>query len=415
MIRRLLTVIILLFIQFSTRAETIIVSTLSPVTSVRQAIEISKPGDKIIIKKGHYAEGNIIVTKRVEIRGEDYPELDGQLQNEILTIRADSVIISGLILKNTGFSYMKDYAAVRIEESKNCIIDNNKLLDNFFGIYLAASSNCIVRNNEIISHSVNEYSSGNGIHLWKCNNIIIQNNYITGHRDGIYFEFATNSLVKNNKSENNLRYGLHFMFSNSDDYEYNTFSNNGAGVAVMYTKYVRMVGNRFENNWGSNAYGLLLKEIGSSYIHKNIFYKNTIALYSEGGTNLMISGNDYIENGWALRILGNCIDDTIKQNNFIGNTFDVTTNSSQNANLFVENYWDKYRGYDIDRDGIGDVSYRPVSVFSMIVEYNPGTIVLLRSFIVDLLDLTEKIVPVIIPETLIDDKPLMQQYLEKGE
>jgi nitrous oxidase accessory protein len=177
----------------------------------------------------------------------------------------------------------------------------------------------------------------------------------------------------------------------------------------MYTKNVKMINNRFEDNWGPNAYGLLLKDISDSHIADNIFKNNTVGIYSEGVTRVGIYNNRFSDNGYALKILGNCTDDTIMFNSFYANTFDVTTNSSRNANFFSDNYWDKYKGYDLDKDGIGDVPFRPVSMFSVIVEETPESVFLLRSFIVDLLDVAEKVVPVFIPEGLIDKKPRMAE------
>lgn len=374
---------------------------------ISDAIKSSGPGDKIIIKKGSYKESGIVVDKAVEIIGEDYPEIDGEGQGEIFTVKSDNVTVKGIKLVNCGFSSMKDFAAIRVENSSGCTIANNMLLNNFFGIYLANSKKCGVISNEIISNAVSEISSGNGIHLWKCDSIRIEGNSVTGHRDGIYFEFVTNSRVAGNRSEKNVRYGLHFMFSNYDDYENNTFKNNGAGVAVMYTRFVKMINNRFEDNWGPNSYGLLLKDINDAVIKYNTFNKNTTGLYSEGGTRINIFNNTFSENGWAAKILGNCFEDTIKFNNFIGNSFDISTNSSRNTNLFSENYWDKYNGYDLNKDGTGDVPFRPVSMFSLVVEKTPESMFLLRSFVVELLDLAEKVVPVFIPESLIDERPRM--------
>ncbi len=377
--------------------------------SIKHAVQKSLPGDRIIIKKGYYKEAGIIIDKPVEIIGEDYPEIDASEQGEIFLVRSNNVIISGLKLSNSGYNSMKDYAALKVENSAYCRIERNHLLNNSFGIYLANSKYCEVISNEVISNAVSENYSGNGIHLWKCDTILVKGNTITGHRDGIYFEFVTNSKVLNNHSERNIRYGLHFMFSNYDDYENNVFKNNGAGVAVMYTRFVKMINNRFEENWGANAYGLLLKDISDALIQHNTFSKNTTGLYSEGGTRINIYNNTFSSNGWAAKILGNCTDDTVKFNNFMGNTFDVSTNSSRNVNLFSENYWDKYTGYDLNKDGTGDVPYRPVSMFSMVVEQTPESMFLLRSFVVDLLDIAEKVVPVFIPESLIDEKPKMKE------
>ena len=73
------------------------------------------------------------------------------------------------------------------------------------------------------------------------------------------------------------------------------------------------------------------------------------------------------------------------------------------------NYWDKYAGYDLDKDRVGDVPHRPVSLFSMIVERNPPTMMLFRSFITTLLDQTERVLPSLIPENLVDKDPRLHR------
>ncbi|HLG39526.1 MAG TPA: hypothetical protein VI461_07650, partial [Chitinophagaceae bacterium] len=103
-----------------------------------------------------------------------------------------------------------------------------------------------------------------------------------------------------------------------------------------------------------------------------------------------------------------CMDNTITNNNFLSNTFDVGTNGSLVLNSFDHNYWDKYEGYDLNRDNTGDVPYRPVSLYSMIVEKNPAAMMLFRSFMTSLLDKSEKILPTLTPENLKDNYPFMK-------
>jgi len=98
----------------------------------------------------------------------------------------------------------------------------------------------------------------------------------------------------------------------------------------------------------------------------------------------------------------------VEQINFIANTFDVGTNGSLVLNFFNNNYWDKYEGYDLNKDTVGDIPYRPVSMFSMLVEKHPPAMMLFRSFITTLLDKTEKVLPSLTPENLKDDHPLMK-------
>ena len=200
------------------------------------------------------------------------------------------------------------------------------------------------------------------------------------------------------------------MFSHNDAYICNIFSSNGAGVAVMYSHGVKMFHNYFEENWGDAAYGILLKDITDSYIDGNSFNKNTSGIYMEGVSRIDIQRNAFVNNGWGMKIQASSMEVAVTRNNFSGNTFDVGTNGSLVLNTFNGNYWDKYEGYDLNKDNIGDFAYRPVSMYSMIVEKNPPAMLLFRSFITTLLDKTEKVIPSLTPADLKDEFPVMKKY-----
>ena len=109
-----------------------------------------------------------------------------------------------------------------------------------------------------------------------------------------------------------------------------------------------------------------------------------------------------------MKIQASCTDVVVENNNFRHNTFDVGTNGSLVLNTFNSNYWDKYDGYDLDKNKFGDIPYRPVSLYAMIVEQNPPAMILFRSMMTSLLDKTEKILPSLTPENLKDEHPLMK-------
>jgi nitrous oxidase accessory protein len=377
-------------------------------TSITAAVAAAKNGDTIIVDYGVYHEKNLVVNKQLVLKGINHPVLDGDKKYEIISIYADNVTVDGFLLQHTGVSSMTDFAAIKIYNRRNVSIINNNINDAFFGIYSQYGINCLIQNNTLSAFAKEEQQSGNGIHCWKSDSMRIIANTVSGHRDGIYFEFVTNSVIWRNISFKNLRYGLHFMFSNDDAYISNVFENNGAGVAVMFSKGVKMFNNYFKENWGDAAYGLLLKEINDSYIENNRFEKNTMAIYAEGANRIHLQKNVFKSNGWALKIQASCMDITLEQNNFIGNTFDVGTNGSLVLNHFNNNYWDKYEGYDLNHDGHGDVPYRPISMYSMIIEQNPPAMILFHSFITTLMDKSEKVIPSLTPENLKDEHPLMK-------
>ena len=388
-------------------AATIEVGPSQPITSIKQALAKAAAGDTIRIHAGIYREGNIEIRKPVALIGVGNPIIDGEKEYEPFSIFAPYVTISGFTVKASGQSSIRDIAAIKVYDTHHITIADNTLDDNFFGIYLQASRQCTVRNNRLTAYGATEQLTGNGIHSWKSDSLYIIGNSITGHRDGIYLEFVTHTDVRDNVASDNRRYGLHFMFSHENGYYGNTFSRNGAGVAVMYTKRVRMENNVFSENWGDAAYGLLLKDITDSHIEHNVFSRNTTGILMEGSNRVQIQRNQFEGNGWAMKMQSSCMDNMLTQNNFVQNTFDLATNGSLKLNTFVRNYWDKYEGYDLDKDKEGDVPYRPVSLFSMVVEKYPAAMLLFRSFMVTLLDRTERVMPSLIPEDLKDDFPMM--------
>jgi nitrous oxidase accessory protein len=401
--------ILYIFLFFSSflQAKVIEVGTNKSIKSIHKAIALAKIGDTVLVYKGWYKEGNIIINKRIVFIGKNYPILDGQKKCEVLSIKADGVIVKGFKVIKSGYATLEDPCGIKVYNKKNVIIQNNILDDNFFGIYIQNGSNCIVKNNKVSAYGKEEQRIGNGIHCWKSDRLQIISNTVSGHRDGIYFEFVTNSVIQRNLSSNNVRYGLHFMFSNDDAYISNIFKNNGAGVAVMFTRRVKMFNNHFEENWGDAAYGLFLKEISDSYIIGNKFYKNTSGIHMEGTSRILVEKNIFEANGWGMKIQASCMDNEIKNNNFVGNTFDISTNGSLVLNTFNRNYWDKYEGYDLDKNGVGDVPFHPLSLFAVLTENNPSAMLLFRSFMITLLDKSEKILPSITPDNFIDKTPLM--------
>jgi len=406
--KQLLTILSLLCLQCAF-ARTLPVGKEQTYTTIKAAIAAAANGDTVLIKKGLYKEGNLVLTKSIALLGEEGAVLDGEGKYEILTVSGSGIVIKNLRFQYSGFSTLNDYASVKVINSSRVLIQNNTFFSAFFSVHISASSYCAVLNNSISGLTKTEQTSGNGIHLWKCDNMLIKGNEIHGHRDGIYFEFVTNSVIQQNNSHNNIRYGLHFMFSNDDSYIQNTFRDNGAGVAVMYSRRVVMIKNQFVHNWGGNAYGLLLKEISDGEIIENSFIQNTVGILMESTNRIEVSCNSFTGSGYALRISASCNENTVHHNNFVGNTFDVGTNGTLMLNRFYNNYWDKYDGYDLNRDGIGDVAYHPVSMYSMVIEQNPNAAILMRSFMVSLLDKAEKAIPSLTPENMVDGQPLMKR------
>lgn len=407
---RILLLICFLFTGFysSLFAKTINVCKECPIATIQEAINIADAYDEIIVHKGVYKEMNIQINKPLTLKS-NQATVDGENIGEIFIIIANDVTIDGFTIINVGSSYIKDFAAIRVRESNNFIIQNNIIKNLFFGIYLEKSKNGKVISNQVYGKATNEFNSGNGIQLWYCNNIEIKNNYVEKVRDGIYLEFSNFCTIEDNISKNNVRYGLHFMFSNNDTVKNCQYISNGAGVAIMFSKLMIMHDNTFTDNWGSAAYGVLLKEVNDTELKYNVFKNNTTAINVEGSNRVQYLHNDFISNGWAINSRGANYQNIVNYNNFLNNSFDIVYNGQLNKNNFDHNYWSSYTGYDLDKDGIGDVPHRPIKLFSYVVNKTPEAIIFLRSLFVDIIDFSEKVSPIFTPKNLVDSSPSIKR------
>lgn len=380
-----------------------------PGGSLSAALQAAADGDRIVVEGGVHTETPYRVERAIVLEGRGGAVLDARGQGSVLVVTSPEVEVRGLTLRNAGFSSVLDHAGVVVEGSRDCLLEELVLEDNYFGIHLSKVDGCRVRRNLLRASGTREATSGNGIHAWDTRGLVVEGNRIEGHRDGLYLEFVRDAELRDNESRRNLRYGLHFMFSDGSVTAGNTFRENGAGVALMYSRRIELQGNRFLHNQGPATYGLLLKDVTDGRVVDNRFLRNTVALFSEGCDRMLFQGNRFEGNGWGVKIMSNSQHNRFVGNDFVENAFDVVTNSRRNPNEFEGNYWSRYRGWDLTRDGFGDVPHRPVRLFALLVERTPASMILLRSPFVDLLDVAERVLPVLTPETLVDPRPSMRE------
>lgn len=405
-----LIILLLLVLPLNMHSRVLEVGEKKPYTSISKAVAQAKPYDIVKVYPGKVYHERVVIDKPLTLQGVGFPTVDGDYKGHVITVNSSDVTVEGMKVMHSNRSSRIDYAGIYAEKVNNLHIANNFIKDNMFSIMLQNTAFCTVEHNRVESNITLNPIMGSGIHCWKGMSLRITDNKVAYHRDGIYLEFCEHSYIARNTISDSERYGLHFMFSHYNTYVYNTFRHNRAGVAVMYTHHVSMLKNVFEDNQGTSSYGLLIKELQYSRVQGNVFRRNTVGLMVDGGQDLMIKRNEIRDCGWGIRLVSGSSNDTIVRNNFIGNTFDMATNKSYNGNIVASNYWDKYDGYDIDKNGVGDVPYRPLSLFSSLAEQNSNVLLFFRSFLMNLLEQTEKIIPTVTPDTYIDNNPVLKPW-----
>ncbi len=407
---------LLLSSQVNSFSKEITVGKESPYPSITEALKGSDEGDTIIVKGGVYEE-NIVINKRVNLIGENHPVIDGGYRGDVVRIEANNALIKGFKITHSGSDLLKEDSGIKLVNSSGVLIEENRLEDVIIGIYLYASPGNTIRNNASYGRAdyTTEEANGNGIHLWKSPNNTIEGNHIVKHRDGIYVEFAPGNLIRKNHCEVNVRYGLHYMYSDDNTFEENTFERNGTGSALMYSKNIILRKNTFKNNLGPNGFGMLLKSLNDSVAEDNIIANNTVGVFMDDANRNVFTRNIFSRNGWAIDLFSSSNNNTIYANDFLNNTFQVMTDTDRTTNKFyigsTGNFWSDYagyNGYDLDRDGIGDVPYKPVKLLSYLMKRYPDLTVFLESPGLKALEFAERVLPILNPVELEDPYPLIE-------
>lgn len=382
--------------------------------TIGEAVQRAAPGDTILVAKGVYRE-QVQIEKRLVLLGRDWPLLDGEGRDgSVVTVKADSVTVAGFVIHGSGSRIFYNDSGLKLFEVRGCLIANNRFLDTNYGIYLQRATGNMIKANTFYGRAEHktEETTGDAIHLWNSPNNRIEGNDIQQHRDGIYVEFSPQTLVARNHVRRVIRYGLHYMYSNDNLYEENTFEENRTGSALMYSKNITLRRNLFRQNRGSRAFGILFKDCDDSRMEENQIIDNTTGIFMDGSNHNLIRRNLIARNGWALDLFTSCDFNVFSENNFVNNDYDLLLDSRRTTNRFFAdstgNFWSAYQGYDLDGDGAGDVPYQPLKFFSYLSKRYPDLCVLMESPAAQALQWAERAFPVLSVKDVEDPFPLMR-------
>jgi nitrous oxidase accessory protein len=421
-VSKLATGLMILLFSLSLQAKQIMVD---PAMNVQSIIDAASSGDTVYFSHGLY-KINLIIVNSVLLRADKDVVLDGQGAGNIITIKANNVLVENFTLKNSGMNLTDMNAAVFVEKTAhNVIIKNNVFINNLFGVFLDACKDAKVLGNKISADiSVRSQSRGNGIHLFNTKDAEISDNEVWHTRDGIYIEASHHNFLKSNYLHD-LRYGIHYMYSHDNEVINNVTRNTRTGYALMQSRSLKVEGNVSDND---QNYGILLNFITYSKINNNkikhvrkgtspgtsgqgiagaegksIFIYNS--LFNE------ISKNDFMDSDIGIHLTAGSENNKIFSNNFMANQVQVkyVANRKQEWSLNGDgNYWSNYLGWDRDNDGIGDRVFEPNDSIDKLLWKYPLAKLLMNSPSVQILRWSQTQFPVFKSPGVKDSFPLMQ-------
>ncbi len=389
--------------------------------SIQAALERAAPGDTINVYSGTYV-GKIDIDKAINLIGIGTPILDGGGEGDVVSLRADGVTIKGFQVTGSGKRLQDSDAGIKIHSADN-VIEDNMITNNLFGIYLLKSENNTLRNNTIIGRPAKnklnaaqkeetgeagtyeilpsfEGEGGDGIHLFAASNNLIENNDITDTRDGIYFNYAHNNRLLHNTIDG-VRYAIHYMYSDDNYFEGNVATHNVAGAAPMYSKRITFRKNVFAYNRGHRSFGILFSNCNDGLAEENIIFGNTRGALFDVSYHNTFRNNLVASNDIGIDLISSSGFNTFIKNNFVDNMEQIAFRAGKigEGNVFyadeVGNYWNDYRGFDLDQNGIGDNPYLTGDIFTYLMNKTPAVRLFLNSPAATALEFAENMFPVI--------------------
>ena len=376
-----------------------------PASALQARIDAAAPGSVVEVQAGTYS-GDLVIDKPLSLVGHGRPRLEGSGSNSVVRIRAEGVRVSGFDIDGRGLGDLaRDTSGVHVA-ARGASVADCRISGTLFGVYLREAGGSSVERCEIRGiPGKDPGEKGSGIHVWNTDGFRLEDNVIVNVRDGFYIQSSSHGLIRRN-SARDLRYGLHYMFSDDNLFEDNIFENGAAGTALMYSKRIVFRRNRFLHNRGFASVGLLLKTCDDVTAESNLIADNARGIFLEGSTGNRFRGNIIAESDAAVVLYDSCSANRFEGNAFLGNLTPLALVGRRTDTNFDGNYWSDNDAPDLDGDGRSDRSYRLSSVFDHLRGNLTAADLFTQGLGASALGVAERTFPVLDPILVEDHSPL---------
>jgi nitrous oxidase accessory protein len=390
---------------------------LASAETLQERVDATPRGGTLIVDGGLH-RGPIVIRGPLTVVGRNGAAIDGGGIGSVVTIEGHDVTFRGFVVRNSGTQVTEEAAGIKIAGDRH-VVEDNRVRDVYFGIHIGNGAGQIVRANHIVPGERHGARPGHGISVWHARDTRILDNRIAEARDGIYLSF-TKGVQASGNEVTGCRYGMHSMYSQNATFDGNTLTANLLGAALMMSDRLVLRGNRIaQHRLGTAAYGVLLKDIGDLLAEDNTIVANRIGIYAEGVPTQparraivvrnVIAGNEVglaLQSNAALTLTENRIAENLTDVRALGRQLSPAMRWSRDGR---GNVWSQYRGYDADRDGIGDLPHRVDEAMDALVRRNPQAQAFLYTPAHRALEAAARMFPLYRQQALlVDEHPLMR-------
>lgn len=379
-----------------------------PEQDLQAAIDDAHPGDVLRLGAGTHA-GPIVIDRSITLMGAAGAVVDGNGKGRVITVSAPSVTITRLNIVRSGSSLATEDSGVFVTEgASGARIIGNRLQRNLIGVYLKGPQNALVQDNVIVGRdNLRMNERGNGVQLWNTPGSVVADNDIRFGRDGVFVTTSRDNVFRGNRFSD-LRFAIHYMYTNNSEVSGNLSSGNHVGYAIMYSHHLKVFGNTSEND---RDRGIFLNYANYSDITGNTVLGETekcVFIYNANGNNF--SGNFFKNCTIGIHFTAGSEHNRIHGNAFIDNRTQVKYVGTRHIEWSADgqgNYWSDNATFDLDGDGIADQPYQPNNIVDQIVWRYPVSKLLFNSPALHLLRWAQSQFPALHPGGVVDSAPLI--------
>ncbi|MGE5837443.1 MAG: nitrous oxide reductase family maturation protein NosD [Acidobacteriota bacterium] len=375
-------------------------------TSPLQAlVDASRPGAVIDVPPGVY-QGDLIVDRAVRLVGHGRPRLVGSGAGSVIRIRADDVVIEGFDIDGRlGGDLSRDSAGIHVV-ARRVVVRDCRIARALFGVYLREAHDTVVERTVVEGIQGRDAGDqGSGIHIWNTHRFRLLGNSVRYSRDGFYLQSSSEGRIAGN-TVSDVRYGLHYMFSDDNVFEDNIFERSAAGGALMYSKRLTFRRNQFVHNRGFASVGLLLQACDNVTAEANLIADNARGVFFEGSHENVFRQNRIAHSDVALVIYDSSARNRFEGNAFVANLSPLQLVGRRTDTVFDRNYWSDHDALDFDGDGLADRAYRLSNVFDHLRGNLTAADLFAQSLGASVLSAAERAFPVLEPIPVLDEHPL---------
>lgn len=380
-------------------------------TSLQAAIAAARPGDVLVLGPGEH-QGSIRIDRPLTLWGLRDAVVRSAGTGHNIEVAAGGVTLLGFTVSGSGRRYEQTDAAVSVH-GDGCRIEGLSIRDALFGISIDASRGVQVIGNEIEGLGGSDLGlRGDAVRLWEVRDSEVRSNRIMDGRDLVVW-YSPHNTVADNWCEFG-RYGTHLMYSHSNLISGNTYVGNMVGIFIMYSDSTSVVRNCVAFSDPVGGMGIGIKEAGQMSVRENVVLRDQVGIYVDTSPLYRTHWNEFLDNHLLSCDTGVEFHRSESRSRFEGNEWrgcgsDVQVEGRGNA-MGVEwsgNFFDAYAGYDLDRDGVGDIPFELVDASGRLVASREELRFLRGTLALRLLDLAAQVFPLLRPTPVLRDaRPL---------